>query len=625
MADDLSIPSLCGGLNDTDPPHLLDEDQCTIAANVEFAYSSLGERRKGCETVDITGSGVESQAVITYLDSWFPANDVVYPEYLILGATRDVSVNMGRKTTAGVWTPVAISDTMVKTSPEIYGVNSQALNGKMFFSYASDQDRLHVLQNGVMRRSGLAQPVAAPTLADTGVGTVTSERFYRIRYIKKTGAVIDLRSEPSVSASIIPSGTGSGVRITRPALIGESETHWEVEASEADDNYYQIAEVAIGTTFYDDSTDLATTSFADLGDLSEDIGEYLLLPSAKFIAVDGDRLILGGHWTDDTKKCQVAWTLVHNDPGKGNDERLPQALDNTVLLDTTDGGEITALRQVANGTWYVFKWSRIYKLTRTGSPLRAYEVITLSKTNGAVPGSVTNGVDENGRSCLYFLDPFTGPSRLGAFGLQAILGIHTTWQRTNLAATIIARSLYYPDKMQIHWWVAVDGSDVPNSKIVVHTREMKSTGQGARRGIVLATGRSTTAYAVALWHETKLTEDGTLTLSGRPFMGLIAPYLLQRGDIQNTDAGDVYVARVRSKPLIVTGLLNKWGGMAAALLATPHATATVKVSLIRDFGLETNYVVTDLAPVASESYVIKFMDDLRLSEAKAIQVEFSDV
>jgi len=625
MAEDLSIPSLRGGLNDTDPPHLLADDECTVANNVEFFFSSLGERRKGCETVDITGSGAETAAALTFVDSWFPQNDVVYPEYWILGATEGVSTNLARRTTAGVWTPVTPADAMVTTSPEIYQVASQSLNGKKFFAFRSAQDRLHVWDGSSLRRSGLAQPAAAPTAANQGVGAITGDRYYRIRYIKKTGAVIDLRSEPSESVFIAPSGASASIRITRPALLGESETHWEVEASPDDANYYAIAEVAAGTTTYDDTTDLAVTDFADLGDLSEDIGEYLLLPSAKFLALDGDRLIFGGHFTDDTKKCQVGWTLVNNDPGKGNDERLPLSLNNTTFLDTTDGGELTGIHQVANGTWYIFKWSRIYKATRTGSPQRAYDIVTLSKTHGAIPGSIVNGADENGRACVYFTDPFTGPARIGSFGLQSVLGITTAWKRTNLTATVCVRSLYYADHKQIRWKVAVDGSDTPNSEIVVHVDLLKSTAQGAKGGIVLATGRSTEAYSCAIWHETSLTEAGSLTLSGRPFMGLASPYLLQRGDIRDTDAGQAYTATVRSKPFLVTGLLNRWGGMAAALLATAHATASVVVRLIRDFGVDSQSVTTDLAPSGSEDYVIKFLDDLALSECKAIQVEFSDV
>ena len=43
----LEVLSLRGGMNDTDPANNLADDQCTLAQNVEFFYSMLGERRAG--------------------------------------------------------------------------------------------------------------------------------------------------------------------------------------------------------------------------------------------------------------------------------------------------------------------------------------------------------------------------------------------------------------------------------------------------------------------------------------------------------------------------------------------------------------------------------------------------
>jgi len=48
----LTISSLRGGLDDSSPPLEIAHDACTLAENVEFVNSALGERRKGA--IDLT-------------------------------------------------------------------------------------------------------------------------------------------------------------------------------------------------------------------------------------------------------------------------------------------------------------------------------------------------------------------------------------------------------------------------------------------------------------------------------------------------------------------------------------------------------------------------------------------
>lgn len=625
---DLVIASLKGGLNDMEPPHLLKDDECMVANNVEFFFSSIAERRKGCVAFDITGSGLAAEHVIGYLTQWFPDNDIAHPEIWAMGVTAGTSTTLTKRSAFGSWSTVVPADPIDKISPQVWGMQTQVLNAKQFFAYKSGIDRLHLWDGDVLRRVGLAQPVAAPTATDEGSGTYATTRYFRIRYIKRTvGGTILVRSEPSDSVAFAPSGSGAGAHITRPALIGESETDWEVEASVDNVTFYKIAIVAAATTTYNDETDLATTDYADLGPLSEDIGTYLLIGSAKFISIDGDRLVFAGNWEDDTKKSQVGWTPVQNDPGVGNDERLPLAFDNTVILDTTDRGEITGISDSTNGTWYVFKWNQIHKFTRTGNVTRAYTVYPLSKTTGAIPGSIVSGIDENGRSCIYALDPATGPIRITAAGLQHVRGLLATWGRVNATATIAARTVYYPDKRQVWWWVAADGSDTPTLMIKLQVSELQSAVDGAHRGFSLADGRIATAYTAAAIHDLTLNTDGNQILVTRPFIGLVTPNCIQRCDLGNDDDGLAFVAKVRTKPFFSAGILNKWGAMVGALLATANATATVKVSFIRDFGrmaLDTQTITTGLAAVGTEAYVIKFFDQLHLTESVGIQVEFSD-
>jgi hypothetical protein len=622
QAEDLVIDDLRGGMNNSDPPHALADDECVLAENVEWFNSTLGERRAGTATVSLTSSSLGDETVVVHVSQWFPSNVPTLPEHWAISVTPGVSVSVARRYLS-VWNPVTPSDTIHNTVPDIYGIRSQALGGLLFWTYASDVDRLHVWDGTTLRRTGLAQP-SPPTGADTGSGSYATARYFRVRFVQlNISSQAIRRSEPSTALTFTPSGSGSGVIITMPALLSEGETHWEVEASTDNVTFYRIARQAVGSTTYTDSTAFAS-GYASQGPVSEVIGTYLLQPSAKYIAVDGDRLLLAGHWTDASLQSTVWWTPVSADPGAGNSERLPLNTNNSENLDGNEGGPITGIGSSVYGIWYVFKWSHIYRMVRTGDVTRAYASDTLSKSRGAIPGSVIPGSDENGNPCLYFLDPQLGPSRLGNFGLQTIHGMRGTWDRINLLATSSGHGVYYAAKHQVHWWIAIDGATTPNYELVLQVSEMKSNGGSASRGWSVATGVRANAVCSAILTE-QVFIDSIQYLSDRPFVGLPAPYLLQQCDVSTMDAGVPYVAKIRTKPYIVAGLLNRWGAMLAALLATAVEGASIVIRLIRDYGLEDSEDINvDMSPTGDESMVVKKLDNLRMSGACSVQVEFSD-
>jgi len=632
---DLQITSLAGGMNNTDAPSELPDDQCVLLENVEIFGSAIGERRNGCGPLDITGSGLDTEAGVTYLTQWFPTNEVLNPEFFAVAATIGASVKIAVRTN-GVWRPVVVyvdpqgdSDLPLNDTESVYSWRTQSLNGKLFVAYANSNgvDRLHVWDGTTLRRTGITQPVPPVSAVDEGTGTFNTVRYYRARFVSMAGDVVSRRSEPSESITFTPSGTGAGATVTGPPLPNEGETHWELEASLNNVAFYRIARTVIATTTVNDEVD-AVVGYAVAGTLSEEVGTYLLLRAARYLLVDGDRLILGGHRSDITKKSQVAWTPVLNDPGAGSDERMPLGVNNSVNLDNFDGGPLTDLGSGSVGTWYAFKWKRIYKFTRTGDVNRAYENMLLSATRGAITGSVVRGVDEGGAGCLYFLDPSMGPSRLGTGGLQAIVGLRETWTHINLQAdAVVARGVYYADKQQVIWWIAIDGSNTPNYVIKLQVSELRaqsaSGGNGVGRGWSVATGRIAEAVTASVLTEI-VSINGVPRVSDRPFIGLTAPDFIQRCDVETTDAGVPYRAIIRTKPYILAGLLNKWGAMTAALLATANATNNILVKFIRDFGKETNQILTPLAPEGTEDQVIKVFDDLVMSNAATIQVEICD-
>jgi hypothetical protein len=627
-AQDLIIKTLRGGQNDTDPPTELQDDEVVLAENVEFFYSALGERRLGCGPLTITSSHLDDEDLMVYLTQWAFDNDILDQQIFAVSATPGTSATVAVRTN-GVWDEIDganLTDALNTSVPAIYQIDTEALNQKLFVAYRSAVDRLHVWDGTNLRRTGLAEP-NPPTVADTAVaGSYTGTRYFRVCVARLSGTTVISRSEPSTTVTFVPNGSFNGAVITQPAVLpGEGETHWIIEASTDNSIFYDIETLLIATTTYTDTTAFAD-GYEDQGPESPQIGDFDLIPSFKFLAVDGDRLVMGGHYTDQTLMSTIAWTPVQNDPGGSNDERLPLDVDNTKNLDNTSGGPLTGICSSDFGTWYAFKFQAIYRMMRTGDGTDAYDVICMSKTRGAVEGSIFPGYTEDGSSCIYFLDPFMGPSRVGSFGIQTIVGLRGTWGRVNLQASgRVACGCFYPYKQQAHWWVAVDGNDRPNFKIINQVSELRPMGGDAvGRGWSTATGTITEAACVSIITEV-VSIDGVSSISQRPFVGLVEPNFIQRCDTEDEDAGDPYVATILTRPYIMAGQLNQFGAMVASILAEANSTYQLDIAFIRDFGKETNEVTSiSLAPTGSETEVFKLLDDLRMSEARSIQIRIMD-
>lgn len=625
--DNLVIDSLAGGMNNQDSPNTLPDDQCTFAENVEFADSSLGERRRGCIAVDVAGSDLEDYDVITHLAPHYPSELTVLQNELFAIAGRFELLTVFRRS-SGSWVEVPFTqDTLNYDLPFAVQIKSHSIHGKLYLAARTDVDRMHVWDGTSLRRVGMAGGGAAPSVVDSGTpGTFSGERTYRVRFIEMDGSDVVRQGEPSIETVFTPSGAANGATLTIPTPPGEGETHWEFEASDGDGNFYVIATIAIGTTSHTDT--LETTDYASF-ELSADIGEYEVVPSVRFVISDQDRLIFGGSWHDPEIDSRVSWTPVSAAPGVGNDERLPATTDNFTDLDWQDAGGLTGMSDPVNGSFYVFKLTRIYKMTRTYSLDQAYTSILLSKTRGALYGSVVSGLDEFGRACAYFLDPAMGPCRVGPAGIQYMHGIKPTWDRVNTNANLVCHGVFYPDKQQVHWWVSFDGTDTPTYKLILQVDEVQSDASGTRRGWTVAAGKITEAWCSTIVPETAidpLTDE--IAIYFRPYIGLRSPDFILRTDVGDDDNGEAYHATIKTKPYLIAGLLNRFGIMNAALLASPLSDVDggLSIRLVRDFGLEESDPVTmDFVAEADEDFILRTFDNFRMSDAFAIQVVFEDL
>src|SRR4030095_84138 len=130
----LVIPSLRGGLNEGAPVSLADDD-CTVAINVEWVLSPLGERRPGPQAIDLTGSPLASCTLVAWIYRHLPTMDLSEAQFWGLGFTAtNVPVLAYKDTT---WHSVTMPDAIVIDGRSEYEIEAQSLHGKLFLAYRS--------------------------------------------------------------------------------------------------------------------------------------------------------------------------------------------------------------------------------------------------------------------------------------------------------------------------------------------------------------------------------------------------------------------------------------------------------------------------------------------------------
>jgi hypothetical protein len=374
------------------------------AENVGFMQAGVCVQRFGATTQSIAGSG------FTGMIQWLGTHTTnAGVEELWGNADNTGTAALARR--APAWNPVTFSDTVnVNNLRYMHGAS---LNGKFFLAYDSDQNRLHVWDGTTLRRVGFL-PAPDPTLMEMGGGAESFTRWYRVRYVEldADGGVVR-RSEPSGSVSMTITNK-VGIQVNQGALLNEGETDWEVEAAEDDagspGTFFRIATVDIGTTIYND-----TSATIDTTDISALLGEYIPPPSAKYLLSDGARLLLGGAWeltasANETapKQNRVWFTPVLGTTDEGDDERIPNTLEQQNFIDIGNAGPIVGLLGPLYGDIYVFKLDSIWKLVPTYDATTPYRAILVTDAIGAVDQRVmTQGEDGEGLPTLYFASSST--------------------------------------------------------------------------------------------------------------------------------------------------------------------------------------------------------------------------
>lgn len=607
------LSDLTGGRNGTDPPHAMPENQCVEALNVDWYQTTFARKRGGAAAFTITG--VTFAGVISTALTHTPAADDSKRELWLIDATPTV----GRTSASTTFSSPTLKDAISGTTQTIHGAS---LNGKLFLSYDSAVDRLHVWDTSTVRRVGMATP-AAPTAADTGSGSyAATARNYKVCYIEKSGSDIIRRSEPSALVAFTPSGSGTAARVTKPAAVSEGETHWELYGA-ADAIYVLLATTVVGTTTVDDST--APASY--LGDAIPVASANVVPVSWKYLVSDGNRLLGAGSWETGNKNNRVWFTPVLGSSDVGDDERIPNTTSqkNFIDIDENDGDVITGFGPALSGQVLVFKRRSTWALVTTGISTAPFRRFSVSGSIGCIAQkSVLVAPDENGDAAVYWMSA-KGPYRLGTSGLQFMgRDNEDVWLTMNLdATTVICHGVSFVDKHQVWWWLSTGANNDPDTLMVFDTELGRLDELGFVRGGWskfdgnLASARCSVAYASSIAASAPTRSVPCLGQHG-------AAARFWHADTGTADAGTAFKATVKTGLVIPWGLGRNGAVSESHLLAKASAGVTITQTIDRDYGLQTRTSTALLTAAGSETRVQKQFEGSSMADAGVVQFQVGD-
>lgn len=615
------------GRNDWDSPLEVGLDRCVEARNVHFYNSGLGTKRGGSQSMSLSGpTGIN--ALIEYI----PGQDETAAELFIVdnSATNKILRSVAGSTTAITTSNLTLKDNI---STQAYNVSSAVLNGKLYLAYDSTVNRLHVFDPGLsttdVRRAGMGTP-AAPTGADDGGGGLTLSRSYKVAYTEQRASVTVRRGElsPVLTRSI---AAKAGSTITKPAALSEGETHWELYASDtATGTFYLMATTVVGTTTYDDTALTITTTTAE-----PSAGANTPWPSVKYIGTDGKRLVGFGVWESSAgdsvtpKNGRFYFSPVLDSSSIHDDERLSNTTTIQGFIDVArNAGAVDRgiTSKPVNNVWYAFQSVGTYAFVPTESATAPFRRIVIDPSIGAVNHqSIVIATDQNGKTAAYFLDPTKGAYTVGGAHGLAWCGkdVKTLWDTVNKdATTTVAWGGWFPDRNLILWGVATGSSNEPDTILALDISELELDAQGdLRGGWSVWTGDFAAARCAVMFSNTCAATRSRVRV---PYIGGGSNTTILKYDEALTADGSTSF-----QSYVTSGVLAQDTSdielQRAYLAAGASAGATIRQSLIRNFGDEVNRVSTvTLTAEGSETTVLRKFDDAAVQDAWAIQVTLGD-
>lgn len=625
------------GRNGSDPSILIPDRQCVEAYNVDWYRSGLGHKRGGHSTL---ANAFKSLAMFRHV----PGDDQTLAEFW---AMDDAGVL--HRYSGGAWSIPLMKDACSASPQETVFCS---FNGKLYIAYKSAHNRLHVWDpdSASVRRCGLDLP-AAPTTGAPAGGAVTATRKYRVSWCVQSGGITIRRSNLGAASGSVAL-VAQQVVVTRPAVPGEGETHWELwEAQDANfSDYRLLGTTVIATATFADNTNAQPSTVAPLD------GANTPPPSARYVVSDTGRIIMGGAWevaanTENAmvpKTTRLWWTSVlgasstGNNLGNDDSERISNTgtINNYADISEAVTGISYPMQVVQasatsleRGSFYVFSYSGQWKFVSTtsgeGGPYLQFQI---SSGAGCIHHkSIVTSQDANGSPMIMWAAT-SGVFRITTQG-QEYCGEDNIdlWAGLNTAATIPVHSVPYPDKHQVWFYYATGTDTYPTQKLCFDTRLGKSTQDaGVRLGWSLHVGEGTHVYCSSLFSTTLGATVGRKLVPHVGYAGAATTQEIWKADTTDLDdAGTSFQAYIDSKSYIPWGLGHKGGLIEEPIVIADVAPGiTVHLTIYRDEGKETGVFNADLSAHSdseAETLVFAKFDGAQLADSHSFRCRVGDL
>lgn len=595
---------------------------CAEARNISLYQGGIGSKRAGSTAISVNNFSEENA-----LFEFVPGQDLTASELFVVDNSGTKQIL--RCAAGSSFSALTLKDNI---ATEAYTFSVATLNGKCYMAYDSTVNRLHVFDPGLstttVRRAGMGTP-AAPTGADDAAGALSLTRSYKVAFTEQRSSVTVRRSElsPVLTRTIT---LKAGSTITKPASISESETHWELYASDtATGTFYLMATTAVGTTTYDDTASAITTTTAE-----PTVGSNTPFPSVKFLGTTGSRLYGLGVWESTAgdslspKNGRFFFgpvldsSSVHDDERINNTTSLQGWIDLARNAGSPDRG---VTNRPVNNVIYAFQADTHYGLIPTESDTTPYRRVTYSGVGAVSNQSIVIADAHDGSSAVYFLDPVRGPyTQGGKFGLKWCgKDVKDVWDTFNRdATTLTAWGLWFPDRNQVKWWIAINGSNTPNFVLTLDVTEQFLDEDGdLRGGFTTEDGNWAAAMCGCLFSTTM---SATRSRTRVPYVGRTsATEILRYDESVTSDNGTTFQAYTTSGALAAETHLFEL--QRSYLRAGASSGVSIQQSLVRNFGDETARTSTvSLTASGSETTVLRKFEDAALQDADAVQVTLGD-
>ncbi len=617
----------CEGRDGYDHPLAMPDYLAQHCVDVTLNRGSLPAKRHGSSAVTLAGDTFSGYAAIY---RYLPGQDPSAQQLFIV--SKDATVKILQVASGNTATALTLTDAVTSA----IGFSFAVLNTRLYIAYRSGLNRLQYFDASMttnIHRAGLLSN-STFTVGNTGGGGYpATPRWYRIaiRRVDGAGAVV-AQSNLGTAVAFTPSGGGTAARLTLTGFPSDGGiTHWVVfgAAQSIDGPYYELAQVILATTTYDDSV---LPSAYNLNVAAPVEGSCYPFPGVKYLLSDGTRLFGFGVWEPSTNSGagyatavsgRVYFTPALGSSNLGDDQRHQMTLTQNDWIDMSvnAGGVDRGLGGPINGVIYAFQSQGIFAIIPTGQATAPFRRVVIDRAHGAVSHeSIVLAEDELGAPALYFLDPLDGPRRLGLGQQMQWLGrdMVDLWSTVNLSATIqVAHGVYDRANKRIIWWVATGVSNTPNQCFVFQVTLGRLTQDNeVRGGWALWTGAFAAAQCSTMFGATLAS---TRPLVEIPYAALTA---LWRQDTSLDDRGTAYQGYVQSRAFD-QGITRMKRITEAYLQAVP-ASVTIQQTVEKDFALETSTDSVSLAAVGSESYVRRRFEATDVANAVVLQIRLGD-